>query len=147
MTHAVTHNIKSLGEFKKCAQAFASTLKIGDVVGLSGPLGSGKTTFIQSVAKKLGVASAVTSPTFVVFKLYQYAGSNGLAQWLCHVDAYRLDRQEEAVGFEEYCGNDGAICMIEWPENILHIDQYITHKISIEVQKNNARIVRITKMP
>jgi tRNA threonylcarbamoyl adenosine modification protein YjeE len=62
-------------------------LTAGDVVVLSGPLGAGKTTFVQGLAEKLDVKGAVTSPTFVVSRVHK-PKTSGLA--LVHVDAYRL---------------------------------------------------------
>jgi tRNA threonylcarbamoyladenosine biosynthesis protein TsaE len=101
------------------------------VVGLSGHLGAGKTAFVKAIAKALGIEEDVTSPTFVIMKLYGI-GSNGgndpirskqvepVWKRLVHIDAYRLERPEEleALGFEALVADKGNLIMIEWPENV-----------------------------
>ena len=88
------------------------------VVGLSGHLGAGKTAFVKAVAKALGIAEDVTSPTFVIMKLYDTAA--GRFRRLVHIDAYRLERREEleALGFEDLVADPGNLIMVEWPENV-----------------------------
>lgn len=88
------------------------------VVGLSGHLGSGKTTFTQFVAKALGVDETVTSPTFVIMKAYET--DNDHFHRLVHIDAYRLERPEEleALNFEKLIAEPHSLILIEWPENV-----------------------------
>jgi len=99
------------------------------VVGLSGHLGAGKTAFVKAVAKALGISEDVTSPTFVIMKIYGI-GSNGGndpitevgPQWkrLIHIDAYRLEQPEEleALGWEALVADKNNLIMVEWPENV-----------------------------
>jgi tRNA threonylcarbamoyl adenosine modification protein YjeE len=88
------------------------------VVGLSGHLGAGKTAFVKAVAAELGINEPVTSPTFVIMKLYETKSK----QWkrLVHIDAYRLEsaRELEALNFEELVADQNNLIMVEWPENI-----------------------------
>jgi tRNA threonylcarbamoyladenosine biosynthesis protein TsaE len=94
------------------------------VVGLSGPLGSGKTAFVQEVARSLGIDGPVTSPTFVIMKAYPVGsvalGSDYVFGRLIHIDAYRLERAEEleALNFEQWVEEPGNLILIEWPENV-----------------------------
>lgn len=90
------------------------------VAGLSGHLGAGKTAFAKLVARELGVEETVTSPTFVIMKIYETGNENTAFKRLIHVDAYRLDRREdlEALRFEEIVSDPGNLVMIEWPENV-----------------------------
>lgn len=90
----------------------ASRLFEGAVVLLSGDLGAGKTCFAQGLARGLGVAGPVQSPTFVLVMEYPDARVP-----LRHADMYRLDRVEEAVaiGIEERVGYDG-VWVIEWAD-------------------------------
>jgi tRNA threonylcarbamoyladenosine biosynthesis protein TsaE len=96
------------------------------VVGLSGHLGAGKTAFVKAVAKTLGVKEAVTSPTFVIMKIYginiQGTMINGRIPWkrLVHIDAYRLERPEEleALSWEDLVADRNNLIMVEWPENV-----------------------------
>ncbi|MDE2038340.1 MAG: tRNA (adenosine(37)-N6)-threonylcarbamoyltransferase complex ATPase subunit type 1 TsaE [Patescibacteria group bacterium] len=94
------------------------------VVGLSGHLGAGKTAFVKAVAKALGVSEDVTSPTFVLMKLYDIAPTGALEDFpwkrLVHIDAYRLERREEldALEWEKLVADRNGLIMIEWPENV-----------------------------
>ena len=95
------------------------------VVGLSGHLGAGKTAFVKLVAELLGVKEVVTSPTFVIMKLYELAPQaivDKKIPWkrLVHIDAYRLERAEEleALNFEQLVADKNNLIMVEWPENV-----------------------------
>lgn len=91
------------------------------VVGLSGHLGAGKTAFVKAVARELGIEEIVTSPTFVIMKIYEIerARANATFKRLVHIDAYRLERREEleVLMFEEIIADKNNLVMIEWPEN------------------------------
>jgi len=90
----------------------------GDVFALVGDLGSGKTTFAKGFAKALGIKKEITSPTFVISKVYPLSGKN--FSKLIHVDCYRLSGEEdaEAIGLSEYFQQKDSIILLEWPENI-----------------------------
>lgn len=90
--------------------AFGAGLKPGDVVGLIGELGAGKTHFVKGLAAGLGHEGPVTSPTFTL--LHEYTGGRAP---LYHFDFYRLESEDEAlrIGFEEYLGMGGVV-VIEW---------------------------------
>ena len=105
----------NLNDTNKLAINFAKALYGGEVITLTGDLGAGKTTFTQSLAKAIGVSEPVTSPTFTLMN--QYVGSS---LKLYHFDMYRIDDIDEIleVGLTEYFGNDDAVCVIEWAENI-----------------------------
>lgn len=100
------------------ASLFAEDLQPGTVVLLDGDLGAGKTHFVKGMAMGLGLAPEdVTSPTFTI--VHEYAGGR---LPLYHIDAYRLDDPNDAkeFGIGEYLNGDG-ICVIEWPDNIVHL--------------------------
>ncbi|MEX0918274.1 MAG: tRNA (adenosine(37)-N6)-threonylcarbamoyltransferase complex ATPase subunit type 1 TsaE [Candidatus Paceibacterota bacterium] len=88
------------------------------VITLSGDLGAGKTTFVQELARELGVTESVTSPTFVIMKRYETA--HVAFSSLIHIDAYRLEEASElsVLGFTEVLNETGAIVCIEWPEHV-----------------------------
>jgi tRNA threonylcarbamoyladenosine biosynthesis protein TsaE len=93
------------------AARLARVARPGDVVALYGDLGAGKTCFVQGFAAGLGVAGAVTSPTFIM--IAEHAGRLRLY----HVDLYRTERLEEirALGLEELLDGDG-VTLVEWAE-------------------------------
>jgi tRNA threonylcarbamoyladenosine biosynthesis protein TsaE len=89
------------------------------VVGLSGDLGAGKTAFVQEVARALGVAEPVTSPTFVIMKSYALVPEFQQAfDRLVHIDAYRLDdpRELAALRLPAILEDPRALVFVEWPE-------------------------------
>ncbi len=88
------------------------------VIGLSGDLGAGKTTFTQTLARTLGVAEVVTSPTFVIQK--QYVTEHPTFSLLVHIDAYRVEDPEELVvlGFKELLTRERTLVVIEWVERV-----------------------------
>lgn len=88
------------------------------VVGLYGELGAGKTTFVQAVARALGVQEEVQSPTFVLLK--QYRTKDPVFKTLIHIDAYRLKNASElgALRFSDFLDTPGTLILIEWPERI-----------------------------
>ncbi|MBI2578066.1 MAG: tRNA (adenosine(37)-N6)-threonylcarbamoyltransferase complex ATPase subunit type 1 TsaE [Candidatus Wildermuthbacteria bacterium] len=88
-------------------------------VGLRGNLGSGKTTFVQGVAKVLGVQEKVLSPTFVIWKSYS-VGTGSEARMFSHIDCYRTAAKEDllALGWRETIKNPRHIIVIEWAEKI-----------------------------
>ena len=112
----------SLSGLKDYAKEFVDELpkenKEGALLfGLEGDLGSGKTTFSQSVAKELGVVENVTSPTFVIAQVYET--KHPVFKKFVHMDAYRLeDENKDTIGFGEYIKDPNSIVFVEWPAYI-----------------------------
>ncbi|MBO4554516.1 MAG: tRNA (adenosine(37)-N6)-threonylcarbamoyltransferase complex ATPase subunit type 1 TsaE [Clostridia bacterium] len=104
----VTH---STIETDELAEKFAESLKGGEIILLNGDLGAGKTTFTKGLAKALGVAEEVTSPTFTIMNVY----SSGRLK-LNHLDMYRVESEEELyeLGVSESVGEENAVTVIEW---------------------------------
>lgn len=96
-------------------RALAAVLRPGDVVGLSGPLGAGKTTLARALLHALGEVGEVPSPSFALVQPY---GPPALAFPVAHVDLYRLDGPADVaeLGLEEWRA-DGAL-LIEWPDRL-----------------------------
>ena len=106
----------SAAETQELAAALTAELPADVTLALHGDLGAGKTTFVQGLARGLGITEAVTSPTFNLYRLYApVAGGRQLA----HLDAYRLDRpgQAEALLLEDFLVSPYCLA-IEWPEKI-----------------------------
>lgn len=116
----------SENETKKIAEKFAKQLKKGDIVVLTGDLGSGKTKFVEGILTYFGKEEEISSPTFTIVNEYS-ADEN-----IYHFDVYRLEDVDEfyAIGGEEYF--DKGICLIEWGEIIEEIlpERYL--KITFE---------------
>ncbi len=114
--------IKNLSDLEEFADSFANSLDHGGVVGLVGDLGAGKTTFVQRVAKALGVREKVKSPTFILMQSFPTgaaARKRGISR-LCHVDAYRLKDEAElfGIGFEEYASDPATVTLVEWADRV-----------------------------
>ena len=132
--------VTTLEQTKHLAEQFADSLKVGDVVLLSGDLGAGKTTFTQFVFKYLGVQGVVNSPTFSVLKTYNAKGSV-----LNHFDAYRINTAEAIeCGFDEVISGGDGITFIEWSENIKELLPSQCIKINITLRGED-RVFDITR--
>lgn len=106
----------SEAETQTVARELAATLRPGDVLLLSGDLGSGKTTFVKGLAAGLGIdPDEVSSPTFTL--LHEYHGGR---LTLYHADLYRLDKTgSDDLGLEETGAQEGVL-VIEWPDRLTH---------------------------
>ena len=102
---------RSEADTMKFAAALANMLDAGDTVLLEGDLGTGKSVMARGVARALGIAGAMPSPTFTL--LIPYEGTKKLY----HFDLYRLADPDEfyAAGLDEFVGGDG-IALVEWPQ-------------------------------
>lgn len=91
----------------------ACELRGGEVLALTGNLGAGKTTFVKGLAKGLGVRQTITSPTFVLMKVYR--AKLGKVKNFVHVDCYRVPGVElSAIGLDDYLGDPHTVVAIEW---------------------------------
>jgi ATPase, YjeE family len=135
-------SIYSLNKIKNEAKIFLQFINEHKVIAFHGNLGAGKTTFIQSVCKELGVKENVASPTFSIIN--QYTTINN--QNIFHIDLYRIKDNEEAInaGVEE-CIYSGKICFIEWPERISILPAE-TVNVFIEYINNTERKL-VCKLP
>jgi tRNA threonylcarbamoyladenosine biosynthesis protein TsaE len=120
-------------EAQEFVEALAPETEGATLVTLSGELGAGKTTFTQAIAKALGVADIVNSPTFVIEKVYGIP-EGGKFQRLIHIDAYRLTNNGEltGLGFGELMSHPENLIMLEWPENVAGVADQAAVKILLE---------------
>jgi len=116
----------------------AEKLRPGDVIAMSGGLGAGKTAFIRGLARGMGLASRVTSPTFTIVN--EYPG----AIPLFHFDMYRLASSDELfeIGWEDYLER-GGVCAVEWSENVEDIFDSDTIRVRIDKLGDRERRVEI----
>ena len=134
-------------ETKELAKDFVPKLKGGEVLGLIGELGAGKTVFVKGLAEGLGIKATVNSPTFVLMKIYDSQKSGVKGQNLVHVDAYRINRPGEllAIGLGEYLSNKNSLVVIEWAEKVKKILPSNSIIINFNIRNNNQRIIRIKR--
>jgi len=129
---------ESAEETRAWGEKLGRILRAGEVVALYGELGSGKTCFIQGIARGLGIeGERVVSPSFVLIR--EYRGSTPF----CHIDLYRLSsgKEVEALGLEEYLGKE-RVCAIEWAEKAEELLPPGTIKIDLDfVDETRRRIV------
>lgn len=104
----------SLEQLPDLAAKVAGRLQGGEVLVLQGDLGAGKTTFVQALAREMGVKQQVLSPTFALERQYQTERDFKLH----HFDWYRLNSETEVreLGVEELFGDPASVTVIEWPE-------------------------------
>ncbi|OGY47176.1 MAG: tRNA (adenosine(37)-N6)-threonylcarbamoyltransferase complex ATPase subunit type 1 TsaE [Candidatus Buchananbacteria bacterium RIFCSPHIGHO2_02_FULL_38_8] len=122
----------------------ATKLKGGEVIGLVGNLGAGKTTLIKGIAKGLGIKKPITSPTFVLMKVYP---TKGKIKKLIHIDCYRVKsaKEIEAIGATEYFGQKDTVIVIEWAEKIKSILSRQKIEINIKLIDKDEREIIIKK--
>jgi tRNA threonylcarbamoyladenosine biosynthesis protein TsaE len=127
-------------ETARLGKQFAVSLRNGNVVALTGDLGTGKTHFIEGVCEGLGVRGHVASPTFTIINEYPSEGCT-----VVHVDLYRIGSSRELLelGVEEYFG-DRFICLIEWAERMVEYlpQSYIQVRLAYGEQDND-RLIEI----
>jgi tRNA threonylcarbamoyladenosine biosynthesis protein TsaE len=102
---------RSAEETEALGAELARKLSAGDVVTVSGELGSGKTTFVRGACRALGVSAPVTSPTYTIGHRYEACGVD-----ISHLDLYRFAGVSAAEWGDLEPYFDGAIAFVEWPE-------------------------------
>ncbi|MCQ9208531.1 MAG: tRNA (adenosine(37)-N6)-threonylcarbamoyltransferase complex ATPase subunit type 1 TsaE [Omnitrophica bacterium] len=130
----------SAEETVKLGQQLGRHLKAGDVLGLIGELGSGKTTLVKGIASGLGIKKKedVSSPSFVLIR--EYSGKIPLY----HFDLYRLDKIKDIayLGVEEYLFDQG-VCVIEWAEKMqMLLPDYL--QVDLAVKGENKREIKFS---
>lgn len=135
MSKFISHNEN---ETKEIASKLASKLDRGDIIVLSGDLGSGKTKFTEGILSYFGLENEISSPTFTIVNEYISENIN-----IYHFDVYRLSDVDEfyAIGGEEYFSK--GICIIEWGEIIEEIlpKDYMKITFSKDNSDDNIRIL------
>jgi tRNA threonylcarbamoyladenosine biosynthesis protein TsaE len=121
---------KNAGQTQKLAADIVKRLagkKVGKtalVLALAGELGGGKTTFVQGLAKALGVKERILSPTFVIMRRFdiKILGYYDIKN-LYHIDCYRLEKSEDLVelGLKEILKNPQNLVVIEWADKVKEI--------------------------
>ena len=124
-------------ETEAVGQALGKVLQPGTVLAYTGDLGAGKTAFTRGLARGLGAAEQVTSPTYTIVNEYL---SGRLP--LFHFDMYRLASADDLwdIGWEDYLDRNG-VCAVEWSENVT---EAMENAIWIRIEKTGEDTRRIT---
>jgi len=162
---------KSEKETQKIASDFAKQLKGGEVLCLMGDLGAGKTAFTKGLAKGLGVKNIITSPTFVLMKVYETREHKNIKilkqgkekfsppyqggvrggcrdlppKQLVHIDAYRLTDGEalKQIGALEYFNDKNCVTVIEWADRVKNIWPSGAIKIKFKILEGDKREISL----
>ena len=138
--------ITTLAELEADAARFAGALaprpRGATLVTLSGELGAGKTAFTKAVASALGVGETVTSPTFVLEKIYALPDGKPFDR-LIHIDAYRLESGADLapLGFDELMRSEANLILLEWPEKVSDALPEPAVSISITAESGGSRVI------
>jgi tRNA threonylcarbamoyladenosine biosynthesis protein TsaE len=123
----------------------ASSVRGGDIITLTGDLGTGKTTLAKGILAYFGVPpETVTSPTFSIMNMYETIQHNDTIKHIVHIDTYRLSSAEELleIGFEDYLHDPETLILIEWPEKVQHLLNSVEknlYKYTLEHTENGSR--------
>ncbi len=133
-------NTQNLRETQEFARDFAKNLKAGDVLCLYGNLGSGKTSFVQGLAKGLGITRRIISPTFIIARRYKIGDLN-----FYHIDLYRTETVQDlrSIGMDEILEDDKNIVAIEWAEKLLDLIPKKRVDLKFEYIDENKRKITI----
>jgi tRNA threonylcarbamoyladenosine biosynthesis protein TsaE len=128
---------------REVGEAMSASLRARDAVVLTGELGAGKTTFVQGVARGLGIEDQVSSPTFTLVK--EYRGILDIA----HVDVYRLERVQDVVdlGLDELGDGEGVL-LVEWGDAVEDLlpDERLRVELTTEDLVSDARRLRVSAL-
>ena len=124
-------------------EEFAAVLSSGDIVLLSGTLGAGKTTFVQGVARGLGVQDRVTSPTFTMVREHRCSNEAGIAT-LHHCDVYRVESLDEVLDLAlGELVEDDAVALVEWGELAASVFGRDVMTIDFQVDDSEGRMLTV----
>jgi tRNA threonylcarbamoyladenosine biosynthesis protein TsaE len=142
VTWTTTMRVPTARDMRELGVRLAGLLRAGDLVVLSGGLGSGKTTLTQGIGDGLKVRGPITSPTFVIARVHPSL-SGGPP--LVHVDAYRLDGWVEVDDLDLDASLDEAVTVVEWGAGL--VEGLAADRLEIELtadERDEERVVRVT---
>ena len=130
----------SVEETRELGRRLGEVLEAGDVIGLEGDLGTGKTELVKGIAEALGVSNAVHSPTYVLHHRYQ--GRLPVE----HYDLYRLEGMAWVdTGLDE--PTPDAVTLIEWPDRVGVLETWATILIRLTSRDENRRKLTLVRGP
>lgn len=137
---------KSAEETQEVGEKFGRTLSRGETIALYGRLGTGKTTFVQGLARGLGIKEQVVSPSYILMRQYGKGPKEAeTTPKLVHIDLYRLEslRQVQDLGLDEVFEDKNSIVVIEWADKLKGELPEHCIKIIFEFIDNSGRKITI----
>jgi len=130
--------VKNIQDLPVVAKALLESLGKSRIIAFDGAMGAGKTTFVQTVLRAMGIEETDGSPTYSLVNAYQSA----FYGQVFHFDLYRLNSEEEAydIGIEEMIYGE-AFCFIEWPDKIMHLLPEDTVLVRIRLNEDLNRLI------
>lgn len=131
------------------AKRLAKLLRPGELVGLSGDLGSGKTAFVRGVVAALG-GGGVSSPSYVLEHIYDAGPEAAPIRRISHWDLYRLSGDAELDEVLDYCNSPDAVVLIEWPERVAALEPLLDYLLEIRFLPDGSehqREVLVRRLP
>lgn len=134
--------VNDLSNLPIAAEALLAFAGAAKIFIFDGDMGAGKTTFIKSFCRALGVTDVVSSPTYSIVNEYESVRGP-----VYHFDFYRIKDIQEAydLGYEEYFYG-GGICLIEWPERVTELLPDRLVKVEIYIVDENRRVFNFSKV-
>src|SRR6056297_336254 len=138
----MTIKSKSEKQTIKIGKKISKKLKGGETLALIGNLGSGKTIFAKGIAKGLDIKKHITSPTFVLMKVYNLPHNKKNIKYFVHIDAYRLKSGQSLIdiGVKDWLNNESAVVAIEWANKVKEILPRNAKVVNIKQDKKNKEI-------
>ncbi len=132
--------LKNLNDTLDFGMKLALSCKSKEIFAVSGPLGSGKTSLAQGIARGLNIKTKINSPTFNIIKTYSVIGHKIIKEFV-HIDAYRLKSSDELLflGIDEYFLANDNIVYIEWASKIEEIIPKFAKKIRLDFSETKQR--------
>lgn len=132
--------INSVAELEEVVKLIFSCHPVPCSIGLSGPLGAGKTELVRAIAKYMGVEEQITSPSYVLEHIYKVPGHFQGFSVIHHWDLYRLNSAEFIEEIAEQVSAEDQLLLIEWPEKVPEIEDLLSLKILIDYRRLSSEI-------
>ncbi len=135
-------------ETVELAQSIANRLRPGDILALTGELGSGKTFFTAALANALNIKKRVQSPTFVLVREYTDETLQQPIKKIYHIDLYRLENEPEVIdlGLQSFFEVEQAVTIIEWPQIAQGLLPQSTIYINFESVDEHTRRINVQNL-